>query len=109
MVSATGARWTESDLIDNLANRHRHVPNNGYYKTHYLANNSSNFNQDVRIRILIDAGAQVLEHSNKDFAKAWLEASLRLLQTRVFNGRGQGRYTGKDWKWQYQRTIRAVF
>ncbi|UPX20197.1 uncharacterized protein EKO05_0010437 [Ascochyta rabiei] len=46
-----GQRWTELDLIRNLAK----TP--GVFKT----------------RILIDAGAQVLEHANRDFAKAWLD------------------------------------
>jgi hypothetical protein len=64
MAFDNGARWTETDLIDALASPYRHIPNNGHY--------SNGFHQNSRIRILIDAGAQVLEHSNKDFAKAWL-------------------------------------
>lgn len=51
MNHAGGQRWTELDLIKNLANPV------GPRKT----------------RILIDAGAQVLEHTNRDFAKSWLE------------------------------------
>ncbi|KAF2623830.1 hypothetical protein BU25DRAFT_399960 [Macroventuria anomochaeta] len=51
MNHTTGQRWTELDLIRNLA---KPV---GSPKT----------------RILIDAGAQVLEHANRDFAKAWLD------------------------------------
>ncbi|XPS95694.1 hypothetical protein M3J09_004979 [Ascochyta lentis] len=51
MNYASGQRWTELDLIRNLAKPL------GVSKT----------------RILIDAGAQVLEHANRDFAKAWLE------------------------------------
>ncbi|KAI4942649.1 hypothetical protein J4E91_009818 [Alternaria rosae] len=74
MTFGNGARWTEKDLLENLANRHTHVLKNSHYQTHHLPNNLINFNQDGRIRILIDAGAQVLEHSNKDFAKAWLDA-----------------------------------
>ncbi|KAF1941022.1 hypothetical protein EJ02DRAFT_423478 [Clathrospora elynae] len=51
-----GLRWTELDLINHLAKPFRY--------THHAP----------RIRILIDSGAQILEHSNRDFAKAWLEA-----------------------------------
>jgi hypothetical protein len=53
---ANGVRWTELDLITRLSDPYKHDrrPLHG------------------RIRILIDAGAQILEHSNKDFAKAWL-------------------------------------
>jgi hypothetical protein len=52
-----GIRWTELDLIDRLSDPYKldRRPPHG------------------RIRILIDAGAQILEHSNKDFAKAWLD------------------------------------
>jgi hypothetical protein len=53
---ADGKRWTELDLI------------------HHLANPPRRPQQQGPIRILIDAGAQVLEHSNRDFAKAWLDA-----------------------------------
>ncbi|KAL1792497.1 hypothetical protein ACET3X_009004 [Alternaria dauci] len=66
MTFADGARWTETDLINNLANSYSDIPNNGHY--------SNGSHQFGRIRILIDAGAQVLEHSNKNFAKAWLDA-----------------------------------
>ncbi|KAJ4352792.1 hypothetical protein N0V95_003954 [Ascochyta clinopodiicola] len=51
MNYAGGKRWTELDLIRSLAKPL------GVFKT----------------RILIDAGAQVLEHANRDFAKAWLD------------------------------------
>ncbi|CAN9475149.1 unnamed protein product [Alternaria alternata] len=66
MTFANGARWTETDMINNLASTYMHIPNNGHY--------SNGSCQGGRVRILIDAGAQVLEHSNKDFAKAWLDA-----------------------------------
>ncbi|KAG9185573.1 hypothetical protein G6011_06904 [Alternaria panax] len=66
MTFTNGARWTEIGLIKNLASPYRHTPNSGHY--------SNGLRQEGRIRILIDAGAQVLEHSNKDFAKAWLDA-----------------------------------
>ncbi|KAF7676522.1 hypothetical protein GT037_006027 [Alternaria burnsii] len=66
MTFANGARWTETDMINNLASNYMHIPNNGHY--------SNGSGQGGRVRILIDAGAQVLEHSNKDFAKAWLDA-----------------------------------
>lgn len=66
MIFANGARWTETDMINNLASTYRHVPNDGHY--------SNGSYQGGRVRILIDAGAQVLEHSDKDFAKAWLDA-----------------------------------
>lgn len=54
-----GRRWTELDLVRHLVNPH------GAANAHVRYENS--------IRILIDAGAQVLEHSNRDFAKAWLD------------------------------------
>lgn len=54
-----GQRWTERDLIKHLANP-RNAPKD------YLQYGDN-------IRILIDAGAQVLEHSNRSFAQAWLE------------------------------------
>jgi hypothetical protein len=54
--TADGKRWTELDLIRYLANTFRRPQQHGL------------------IRILVDAGAQVLEHSNRDFAKAWLDA-----------------------------------
>lgn len=59
MRHLNGQRWTELDLIANLVN-----PFN-VSKTSIRRENS--------IRILLDAGAQVLEHSNRDFAKAWLQ------------------------------------
>ncbi|KAH7383934.1 hypothetical protein BKA66DRAFT_417580 [Pyrenochaeta sp. MPI-SDFR-AT-0127] len=56
MSHANGVRWSELDLIDRLAGSYcRHGKNH------------------TKTRILIDAGAQVLEHSNEDFAKAWLD------------------------------------
>ncbi|KAI8930920.1 hypothetical protein NX059_011935 [Plenodomus lindquistii] len=55
--ASSGKRWTELDLLDRLAN----PPSYG------LVNQFAG-----RIRILIDAGAQILEHSNENFAKAWL-------------------------------------
>ncbi|KAJ4372947.1 hypothetical protein N0V83_003238 [Neocucurbitaria cava] len=61
MIHPTGARWNEIDLLDNLSNPSRRPP----YEL--------NFHIKSKIRILIDAGAQVLEHSNRDFAAAWLE------------------------------------
>ncbi|KAF1931308.1 uncharacterized protein M421DRAFT_56909 [Didymella exigua CBS 183.55] len=54
-----GRRWTELDLIKHLVNPQ------GVSKAYVRHENS--------IRILIDAGAQVLEHSSRDFAKAWLD------------------------------------
>lgn len=62
MTRGTGPRWTEIDLIKHLVN-----PQN--------VNMAANRHED-RIRILIDAGAQVLEHSNRDFAKAWLDEDI---------------------------------
>jgi hypothetical protein len=59
MNYGTGQRWTELDLIKHLVNPQK-LPGSA---TRY----------DNSIRILIDAGAQVLEHSNRDFAKAWLD------------------------------------
>ena len=59
MNHANGQRWTELDLIKHLVNPF------GVPKTYVRRENST--------RILIDAGAQVLEHANRDFAKAWLE------------------------------------
>jgi hypothetical protein len=56
---ATGTRWTELNLISNLANPSRHT--------------QQETGRHDKIRILIDAGAQILEHSNKDLAKAWLQ------------------------------------
>lgn len=59
MNYATGQRWTELDLIKHLVNP-QNVPR-------------AVIRYENSIRILIDAGAQVLEHSNRDFAKAWLD------------------------------------
>ena len=59
MNHANGQRWSELDLIRQLV-----VP--------FTAPRFCNWHRDS-IRILIDAGAQVLEHANRDFAKAWLE------------------------------------
>ena len=58
MNHVTGQRWTELDLIANLVNPFN-VP-------------KPSIRDENSIRILIDAGAQVLEHANLDFAKAWL-------------------------------------
>ncbi|USP78848.1 hypothetical protein yc1106_06122 [Curvularia clavata] len=66
-----GARWTEVDLINSLAVTDSHSKKqNGMFRS----NNSYQPWTTGKIRILIDAGAQVLEHSNKDFARAWLNA-----------------------------------
>lgn len=59
MNEPNGARWTESDLIDHLAAPFRR-------QQPYATSTG-------KIRILIDAGAQILEHSNRNFARAWLE------------------------------------
>lgn len=59
MNHVTGQRWSELDLIKHLVNPH--------------AAPRAIMRYENSIRILIDAGAQVLEHSNRDFAKAWLE------------------------------------
>ncbi|KAJ8110852.1 hypothetical protein OPT61_g6407 [Boeremia exigua] len=59
MQNRNGHRWTELDLIEHLVNPL------GVFKAYMRSENS--------IRILIDAGAQILEHSNRDFAKAWLD------------------------------------
>lgn len=45
-VDASGKRWTETGLLENL--------------------------KRLGIRVLIDAGAQILEHDNVSLAKAWL-------------------------------------
>ena len=54
-----GKRWTELDLLERLANPFRYAQSTG--------------SQPRRIRILLDAGAQILEHSNEELAKAWLD------------------------------------
>lgn len=59
MNHVTGRRWTETDLIKHLANPL------GVPRAYTRPQNST--------RILLDAGAQVLEHANREFAKAWLE------------------------------------
>ncbi|KAF1837673.1 hypothetical protein BDW02DRAFT_107422 [Decorospora gaudefroyi] len=60
MAHLDGARWTELDFIQRLANPSRYQ--------------QPGFRIHGPIRVLIDAGAQILEHSNRDLAKAWLEA-----------------------------------
>jgi len=75
MKSTNGARWTEADLIDDLANR-CWTQKDGRHISRRIAQNPNAFHQPGRVRILIDAGAQILEHSNKGFAKAWLDADL---------------------------------
>ncbi|CAO2650176.1 Nn.00g014680.m01.CDS01 [Neocucurbitaria sp. VM-36] len=59
MVHPTGSRWNEIDLLENLSAPSRRPPQELRYYG--------------KVRILIDAGAQILEHSNRDFAAAWLE------------------------------------
>ncbi|KAF2848356.1 hypothetical protein T440DRAFT_509489 [Plenodomus tracheiphilus IPT5] len=55
----SGKRWTELDLLHRLAN----PPQYEQFTVSPLG----------KIRILIHAGAQILEHSNEDLAKSWLE------------------------------------
>ncbi|XP_014557348.1 hypothetical protein COCVIDRAFT_97420 [Bipolaris victoriae FI3] len=74
MASPTGVRWTELDLLRNLANPSPYARSNRNYGVFYGANNQFLLQQQRPIRILLDAGAQVLEHSNKAFARAWLHA-----------------------------------
>ncbi|EFQ90317.1 hypothetical protein PTT_13180 [Pyrenophora teres f. teres 0-1] len=74
MVSPNGVRWSEMDLIMNLAKTFWAPQSNGYPKFFNHASSFWGYQQECPIRILIDAGAQVLEHSNRDFARAWLEA-----------------------------------
>lgn len=59
MAYANGVRWKEADLIHHLANPSQYV----------LDHNRKH----GRIRILIDSGAQILEHSNHDLARTWLD------------------------------------
>jgi hypothetical protein len=59
MSHLNGQRWTELDLIAKLVN-----PSDVFKALIYRRNS---------IRVLIDSGAQILEHANRDFAKAWLE------------------------------------
>lgn len=59
MNHATGQRWAALDLIKHMVNPL------GAPRAYVRPHNST--------RILIDAGAQVLEHANRDFAKAWLD------------------------------------
>jgi hypothetical protein len=54
MLDKFGRRWSEENLLSEL------------YKP-------SRSNARGRIRILIDAGAQILEHDNLSFVKAWLK------------------------------------
>ncbi|KAL6705011.1 hypothetical protein ACN47E_007414 [Coniothyrium glycines] len=56
---STGLRWSELDLIDNLAN--------------FQMRADVEVRKQGKIRILIDCGAQILEHSNKALAISWLE------------------------------------
>ncbi|EMD69950.1 hypothetical protein COCSADRAFT_342034 [Bipolaris sorokiniana ND90Pr] len=74
MASPNGARWTELDLLRNLATPAPYAHSNRNHGVFYGANNQFGFQQQRPIRILLDAGAQVLEHSNKAFARAWLDA-----------------------------------
>ena len=59
MNYGNGQRWTELDLIKHLVN-----PQNI---------SRAAMRHENSIRILLDAGAQVLEHSNRNFAQAWLD------------------------------------
>lgn len=54
MVDELGRRWSEERFLSEL-----HKPSRG--------------NSRERIRILIDAGAQILEHNNLSLVRAWLE------------------------------------
>lgn len=54
MLHKSGRRWSEEDLMSELSKPQRS-------------------NKASRIRILIDAGAQILEHDNLDLARAWLK------------------------------------
>ncbi|KAA8623344.1 DUF3638 multi-domain protein [Pyrenophora tritici-repentis] len=74
MVSPNGVRWSEMDLLENLAKTFWAPQSNGRPKFSKHASTFWSSQQQSPIRILIDAGAQVLEHSNRDFARAWLEA-----------------------------------
>ncbi|KAJ5065101.1 hypothetical protein J3E72DRAFT_210908, partial [Bipolaris maydis] len=74
MASPNGARWTELDLLWNLANPSPYAHSNRNHGVFYGANNQFVSQKQRPIRILLDAGAQVLEHSNKAFARAWLDA-----------------------------------
>ncbi|RMZ67587.1 p-loop containing nucleoside triphosphate hydrolase [Pyrenophora seminiperda CCB06] len=74
MISPGGVRWSETDLLKNLANTVWTRQSNGYPKFSKFSSTFRDFQKQPPIRILIDAGAQVLEHSNRDFARAWLDA-----------------------------------
>ncbi|KAL1610088.1 hypothetical protein SLS60_001753 [Paraconiothyrium brasiliense] len=54
MLDKSGRRWSEENLLSELFNPSRP-------------------NAKQRIRILLDAGAQILEHDNLGLAKAWLK------------------------------------
>ncbi|KNG50865.1 hypothetical protein TW65_01843 [Stemphylium lycopersici] len=73
MVFSNGIRWTETDFLRNLAHPNGYIRINNHRGTDHRINGSFQSTSHGPIRILIDAGAQVLEHSNRDFAKAWLE------------------------------------
>ncbi|KAF1848960.1 uncharacterized protein K460DRAFT_404218 [Cucurbitaria berberidis CBS 394.84] len=72
MTHVTGARWTEIDLLDHLTNRVKRPQQELRYTE--------------KIRILIDAGAQILEHSNRHFASAWLERDTTEAAAAVYFG-----------------------
>lgn len=74
MAFPNGGRWTETDFLWNLANPNGQARMNNHWESFRGVKSSFPYTQHGPIRILVDAGAQVLEHSNRDLAKAWLEA-----------------------------------